>query len=122
MEESLQVQQKKFVKIIDNRVLFNAIVRNLESSHSQRSKDLHIESFSSLITWVYENKDRYVFLGGKKVLIIDNTNNEITEIKGIGDWTYSAVLVGDELIIGGFDDIYFLNTTTLKVNHQIKHN
>ena len=35
-----------------------------------------------------------MFLGGhdNKVLMIDNSNNKITEIKGIGEWTYSAAI------------------------------
>ena len=108
-------------KTIITRLLFNKIVKN---NSSQQSKDLHIKKLTDYIFWVHEYPDRYDFLGGwdQKVLMVDNSNNKMKEIKGIGEWTWSAILVKDELIIGGEDHMFFINPNTLTINNQIKHN
>ena len=96
----------------------------MKNNPSQQSKDLHIKPLTDNIVWVHEYQDRYVFLGGgnNKLLMVDNNNNQMKEIKGIGEYTYSAILVKDELIIGGKDHMFFINPNTLTINNQIKHN
>jgi hypothetical protein len=74
-------------------------VRNLPS---QVSKDLHIQSLD--IRWLYEYKDNYVFLGGrgdKKVLMIDMRDNSITHDYSTHELTYSVIIIGEQLIVGG---------------------
>lgn len=71
-----------------------------------------------------EYNDNYVFLGGKDsvVQMIDLKNNNITEIKGIYELTHCAIIVGEQLIIGGYEHILFINLNTLKFEKRIKHN
>ena len=93
----------------------------MKNNPSQQSKDLHIKPLSYCIYWVHEYQDRYVFLGGgdKKVLMVDNCNNKMKEINGIGESTWSAILVKGKLIIGGEYHMFFINPNTLTINNQI---
>ena len=48
-------------------------------------------------------------------------DDNVTQIEGINEYTYSAIIIGEQLIIGGREHIYFLNANTLHFNHKIKH-